>query len=312
MNVLSLCDGMSCGQIALKECGITIDKYFAAEIKEIGIEVTKANFPSTIFIGDVNKISYKNGVLYTENGEYPCEIDLVMFGSPCQTFSACMKKELRNGLKNKEKSGLFLECHRILQEVNPKWFFIENVASMKKEDRNTLSGMIGREPYNIDAADFSPCHRKRLYWTNIPFTLKDKSNITLNDILCTGYSPRQKGTCLLVSDARPLRDPIKMFFRYEKHSITNLIFIDEKHYLHCKEYYYSKYSKQTAAKDLDVTDPDNKVFNGLRYLSQEELEKVQGVPTGYTKCLTRNQAADVLGDGWQIDVIKMFFNNLKG
>ena len=84
MKVLSLCDGMSCGRIALDRVGVKVDEYYAAEIKEIGIKVTKANYPDTIHIGDVNKISYKDGVLYTENGTFSVgHIDLVMFGSPC-------------------------------------------------------------------------------------------------------------------------------------------------------------------------------------------------------------------------------------
>jgi site-specific DNA-cytosine methylase len=84
MKVLSLCDGMSCGQIALERLGIKVDEYYAAEIKEIGIKVTKANYPNTIHIGDVNKISYKDGILYTEVGNFNVgKIDLVMFGSPC-------------------------------------------------------------------------------------------------------------------------------------------------------------------------------------------------------------------------------------
>lgn len=123
MKVLSLCDGMSCGHIALDRAGVNVDKYFAAEIKEIGIKVTKYNYPDTIHIGDVNKITYKNGILHTEYGDFETDIDLVIFGSPCQTFSIAMKKELRVGLENKEKSGLFLECYRILKEVNPKYFF---------------------------------------------------------------------------------------------------------------------------------------------------------------------------------------------
>ena len=106
---------MSCGHIALDRAGIKVDQYFAAEIKNIAKKVTKANYPETIHIGDVNKIRYKNGILYTENGNYNVgHIDMVIFGSPCQTFSIAMKTELRVGLEDKEKSGLFLECHRIL------------------------------------------------------------------------------------------------------------------------------------------------------------------------------------------------------
>ena len=130
---------MSCGQIALDKLGIEVDEYYASEIKDIAINVTKHNYPNTIHIGDVNKLSYKDGVLYTENGDYNVgKIDLVIFGSPCQTFSIAMKTDLRVGLANKEKSGLFLECYRILKEVNPTYFLMENVARMKQEDKDFI------------------------------------------------------------------------------------------------------------------------------------------------------------------------------
>ena len=134
MNVLSLCDGMSCGQIALERAGIKVNKYFASEIKDIAIKVTRDNYPNTIHIGSVTEVSYKDGILHTENGDFKTDIDIVIFGSPCQTFSIAMKTELRVGLENEEKSGLFLECHRVLKEVNPKYFLMENVARMKKDD----------------------------------------------------------------------------------------------------------------------------------------------------------------------------------
>lgn len=310
MNILSLCDGMSCGQIALSQLNIPIDNYYASQIKSIAIKVTKNNFPNTIFIGDVNKIFYKNGILFTEMGEYETQIDLVMFGSPCQTFSVAMKKELRIGLQDKKKSGLFLECYRILKEVNPKYFFVENVGSMKKEDEKALTSLLDVSPICIDAADFSPCHRKRLYWTNLSYKPLPKEKKTLNDILQTGYSPKENGRCLLVSDSRPLTTPIKMFYRWYAKRFSNLIFLSEEHYNQCKDYFDNNFDKTVSAKTIDNFELDTFIFNNLRYLSALEEERIQGVPEGYTNCLTEKEAKDVLGDGWQIDVIKDFFNSL--
>lgn len=107
ITVLSLCDGMSCGHIALEQEGIKVGKYFAAEIKDIGIKVTKENYPDTIHIGDVNKITYKDGVLHTEVGDFETEIDIVMFGSPCQTFSVACKTDKRIGLEDDENQDCF-------------------------------------------------------------------------------------------------------------------------------------------------------------------------------------------------------------
>ena len=312
ITVLSLCDGMSCGHIALEQEGIKVGKYFAAEIKDIGIKVTKENYPDTIHIGDVNKITYKDGVLHTEVGDFKTDIDIVMFGSPCQTFSIACITERRIGLEDDEKSGLFLQCYRILKEVNPRYFFMENVASMKEKDKIFITELMGVEPYLINADKVAPALRKRYYWTNLkPKRELKEVNIYLNNILVDGWSNRKKARCLAVIDSRPNSTPVKMFHRYYSTGFTTLIFKDENHYKACVAEYekLSGGKRKIAASELDSY--TGHVFDGVRYMYQEELEKCQCVPSGYTKCLTRNEAADVLGDGWNIDVIKWFFSGLK-
>ena len=312
ITVLSLCDGMSCGRIALEQEGIKVNKYFAAEIKDVGIKVTKENYPDTIHIGDVNKITYKDGILHTEVGDFKTDIDIVMFGSPCQTFSIACITERRIGLEDDEKSGLFLQCYRILKEVNPRYFFMENVASMKEKDKNFITELMGVEPYLINADKVAPALRKRYYWTNLkPNRELKEVNIYLNNILVDGWSDRKKARCLAVIDSRPNSTPVKMFHRYYSTGFTTLIFKDENHYKACVAEYekLSGGKRKISASELDSY--TGHVFDGVRYMYQEELEKCQCVPSGYTKCLTRNEAADVLGDGWNIDVIKWFFSGLK-
>ena len=312
INVLSLCDGMSCGQIALDELNIGVNKYIAAEIKDIGVKVTKDNYPNTIHIGDVKKITYKDGVLYSEHEEIKVNIDMVIFGSPCQTFSIACKTDKRIGIEDENKSGLFLHCVRILNEIKPKFFFMENVASMKDEDRDFITNLMGVQPIKINAEKVSPALRNRYYWTNIKQNYDIvENNICLNDILENGWSDRVKARNLLVSDSRPLTTPVKMFHRYYSTGFTTLIFKSKEHYQECvKEYERLTGGKRKiAAKELNGY--TGTIFNGVRYLSQNELEKCQCVPNGYTKCLSRNEAADVLGDGWNIKVIKYFFQNIK-
>lgn len=282
MKVLSLCDGMSCCHIALDRANISVKEYYAAEIKEIGIKVTRDNYPNTIHIGDVNKISYKDGVLYTEHGNYNVgHIDLVAFGSPCQSFSQAMKTYMRVGLEDKERSGLFLECYRILKEVNPTYFLMENVASMKQEDKDFISKLMGVQPIRINSKLVGPALRDRLYWTNIPnVTQPEDKNITLQSILTSGYTDRKKARALLVSDSRPLTDKNRMMHRYRDTGFTTIIWEEEGN------------------------------DDSIRYMNQTELERCQTVPEGYTKCLTRNEAANVLGDGWTIDVITHIFKGL--
>lgn len=284
MKVLSLCDGMSIARIALERAGFVVDEYYAAEIKPIALKVTKANYPNTIHIGDVNKVRYENGVLYTEKGDFNVgHIDIMIFGSPCQSFSIAMKTEMRVGLEDKVRSGLFLECHRILKEVCPTWFILENVASMKNEDRDFLSKCMGVEPIRINSKLVAPALRDRYYWTNIEgVTQPEDKGITLQSILTSGHTDRQKARALLVSDSRPLTDKKKMLRRYAK--FTTIVWEEQGN------------------------------DDSIRYLNQTELERCQTVPEGYTKCLTRNEAADVLGDAFTVDVIAhilSFINKTK-
>lgn len=302
---------MSCGRIALERAGIKVDRYYAAEIKEIGIKVTKDNYPNTIHIGDVTKISYKDGLLHTQIGDFLTDIDIVMFGSPCQTFSIAIPAEQRIGLENLEKSGLFYECNRILKEVNPTYFLMENVESMKNADRDAISQFLGVEPIMIDAKLVGPALRKRYYWTNIPGIQQPKDKgIELQSILSEGYTDRKKARCLAVIDSRPNTTPVKMFHRYYSTGFTTLIFKSEQHYKDCvKEYErLSGGKRKISAAELDGY--TGHVFDGVRYMNQDELEKCQCVPEGYTGCLCRNDAADVLGDGWNVDVIAHIFSFL--
>lgn len=279
--VLSLCDGISCGRLALERAGIKVKQYYASEIKDIAIQVTMDNYPDTIQLGDVTKIHYINGILETENGNFDVgKIDIVMFGSPCQTFSIAMKTDKRIGLADKEKSGLFLECHRILREVNPRYFLMENVARMKDSDRDIISQMMGVEPIRINSKLVSAQLRDRYYWTNIEnVTQPEDKGILLKDIITSGYVDRDKARALLVSDCRPLTTKEKMIHRYKK--FTTLIW--------------------------EIEGDDNSV----RYMNQIELERCQTVPEGYTKCLNRNDAANVLGDGWTVDIISHILSFIK-
>lgn len=246
MNVLSLCDGISCGRIALERANIKVDKYFASEIKENAIKVAINNYPDIIEIGDVCNVRYINGELFTEKGNFKTNIDLVIFGSPCQSFSIAIKKDMRVGLNDKKRSGVFLECYRILKEIKPKYFFFENVASMKKEDRDLLSIYLGVNPVRINSSLVSAALRDRYYWTNIPIIgLPANKDIKLQNILTAGYTDRDKARCLMARDCAPLRTPIKMFHRYYSIGFTTLIFKSKEHYLNCVK----EYNKITGEKE---------------------------------------------------------------
>jgi len=152
MNVLSLFDGMSCGQIALRKMGIKVDNYYASEIDKYAITVAKKNFPDMNHIGDVTEV----------RAEDLPKIDLLMGGSPCQGFSFAGKQLNFDD----PRSALFFEFVRLLRDCKPKYFLLENVR-MKKEYQDVISEHLSVEPVKINSALVSAQNRVRLYWTNI-------------------------------------------------------------------------------------------------------------------------------------------------
>lgn len=192
MNVLSLFGGIECGRVALDRLWIPVDKYFSSEIDPYAIKITKANYPDIVHIGDVKNISYRPWCLKWKNewciptDMYIGNIHLLIGGSPCQDLSIA-----KAGWKwlDWEKSWLFYEYVRILKEVRPKYFLLENVASMKHTDKEKITEVL-REVYPdtqvhmINSSLVSAQNRKRLYWTNIQWvTQPDDRGILLNDIL---------------------------------------------------------------------------------------------------------------------------------
>lgn len=212
-------------------------------------------------------------------------------GSPCQDLSQAHCE--RKGLKG-EKSSLFWEFVRALNELKPDYFLFENVQ-MPPEDYETISQALGVYPININSELVSAQLRSRYYWTNIgpqdhnlfgfPICAipqpKDKG-IYLQDILTSGHTERKKATCLLASEERQMTGNKEYYLRRYKKRMMNLVFEapgDEK---------------------------------SCRPLNQTELERCQTLPDGYTKVLNRNKAAGCIGDAWTVDVIAHIFQYLKG
>jgi DNA (cytosine-5)-methyltransferase 3A len=169
MQVLSLFDGMSCGQLALQQLGIPIKKYYASEIDKYAITVTQANFPDTIQVGDICALDPKDFA----------DVNLIMGGSPCVGFSAAGK----GGGFQDPRSALFFEFVRLVKAIQPKYFLLENVR-MKKEWLAIISEQLGVEGICINSALVSAQNRVRHYWTNIPnVTQPADQGLLLKDIL---------------------------------------------------------------------------------------------------------------------------------
>ena len=186
MNVLSLFDGMSCGQQALERVGIKVDNYFASEIDKYAIQIAEKNYPNTKHLGDVTQISK----FWTEH-KFP-KIDLLIGGSPCQSFSYAGNQLAFDDPRGK----LFFEYVKIKDLLKPKYFLLENVR-MKQEYVDIISEYLGVEPIEINSALVSAQNRKRLYWTNIPNVTQPKDKkILLKDILECGCVDRDKSYCV--------------------------------------------------------------------------------------------------------------------
>ena len=293
ITVLSLFDGISCGQLALKRAGIKVKKYYASEIKKIAIKVTMEHFPDTVQIGDIEKVRYNRETkeLITENGVYQTEgIDLVIGGSPCQNFSIARvsmgTKEIE-GLKG-DKSKLFYEYLRILREVQPKYFLLENVK-MKKASENELNQYMGVNGLHINSELVTFAKRPRIYWTNIQGVKvpKDKK-INFQDFkdidpeYCKDFKVKRTPSRERMWNSGKGRET-----ESNCENITNA----------------EKIGCITRKQDRCPNSGLIECEDFCRYLTRREIELAQTLPIGYTDSLTYNQMQDVCGDGWTVDVI---------
>jgi site-specific DNA-cytosine methylase len=285
MNVLSLFDGMSCGQIALNKAGKPYDNYFASEIEKDSIKVTQHNYPGTIQLGDICKI----------NGSDLPQIDLLIGGSPCQSFTQTISTN--TGFDGKSK--LFFEYVRLLKELKPKYFLLENVV-MKKEWEDVITNILGVEPISINSELFSAQSRPRLYWTNIPIGKLPQSNpLVLEDILEQNPDP-------------------KYYYKnipYEYHGFDKVVCATLAVNGHdiLKRVNSPKHKCQTLTA-VCGGNQQKKVLEGIymsvRKLTPLEYERLQTVPDNYTSIVSDGSRYKMLGNGWTVDVIAHIFKGL--
>lgn len=287
-NILSLFDGMSCGQLALNIAGIPINNYYASEINPYAIKVTQSNFPNTIQLGNVQKI---------ESDTLP-SIDILIGGSPCQGFSIAGRKLNFED----DRSKLFFEFVRLLNEVNPKYFLFENVR-MPDNVADLIDELLGVQRVFINSYDFTGHIRKRYYWTNIPIAPWEKKTRNISDIIedypfnrdaneilnRTVYQPTTSSDGIITINPRDNKGK-QTWQRGRIYDISG----------NCPTICASLY-------DLNITD-DHKTY---RKLSISECEKLQGVPVGYTQVVPKSKAGEMLGNGWTVDVISHIFSSIQ-
>ena len=272
MNVLSLFDGISCGQIALERVGIKVDNYFASEIDKHTIKVTQSNYPNTIQLGNIKTINLD---------ELP-KIDLIFAGFPCQSWSFAGKMD---GDKDPRGSLVYdlIYTWKKLSSINPNLKFLFENVLMKKEFIDQINSLFGLEPIKINSNLVSAQNRRRLYWTNIKninqptdryIHLKDILELDLKDVLTDEYIQKKKK---------------------QKRWGNSFGTIETK-----------KHPCLCAIGKSDVI-----LFEDLkRFITPLECERLQTIPDNYTNsiCMTRRYSA--IGNGWTIDVISHILKNI--
>jgi len=288
INVLSLFDGMSCGQIALERAGIEVKNYFASEIDKYAIKVTQANYPNTKQLGSV---------LNVKGADLP-NIDLLIGGSPCQGFSFAGKQLNFDDPRSK----LFFEFIRLKNECSPSYFMLENVV-MKKEYQDIISSYLGVETIMINSNLVSAQNRKRLYWTNIP-NIKQPNDkyIFIEDIIQNGSALTNKSQTIV---ATIYKENAKSMIKRNKKGL--LVIIDDM-YKNRPERIYEDKSPTLRSERSGL-----KVKNEyeVRKLSVIECERLQTVPHNYTNYVSDTQRYKMLGNGWTVDLIAHIFKGLK-
>lgn len=271
MNVLSLFDGISCGQIALNRAGIEYSNYFASEIDKYAIKVTQENYPNTKQLGDVNNIDFI---------KLP-KIDLLLAGSPCQGFSFAGR-----GLNFDDfRSKLFFKFVEALKTLKPKYFLLENVR-MKKEYEDAITKIIGVDPVIINSSLLSAQNRERLYWTNIPnITTPNDKGFLLKDIV----KPKSRNYLSESTAQRP-------------RAIKNRRRLDQKSFCMVASMY-----KLAQANGMTVINDGY----GWRCLSPLECERLQTVPDNYTASISNTQRYKALGNGWTVDVVSHILSHIN-
>lgn len=294
MNVLSLFDGMSCGQIALERAGLDVARYYASEIDKHAIYVTQKNYPNTLQLGDVTAVDFRQ----LKN------IDLLIGGSPCRNLSPIIQgnnhlnhARIERGLKG--DSALFFQYVKALEITNASYFLFENVAGMRAQDKEIITKSLGVAPIEINSSLVSAQNRPRLYWTNIPnITQPQDKGIMLKDILEEN-----------VDEAYFYKNPFN-FLGDDKNVVAELIFDFKAHDLVRRV--YNQNGKCGALTSCRGGNLQKKVLDKgrVRKLTPTEYERLQTVPEGYTEGVSKGQRYNMLGDGWTVDVVAHIFKNM--
>lgn len=330
MKVLSLFDGLAGARQALKELNIDCE-YYASEIDKYAIQVAKANHPDIKHIGDIKNLFKYHDINDGRNRQFyninRGEIDLLIGGSPCQDLSIAKKD--RKGLDG-DRSSLFYEYVRILNEVKPKYFILENVASMSKASKELITKeLFDIEPIMINSALLTAQNRKRLYWVGklvdgkyrqVKIEQPKDKEIYLKDIIEDGVTDRDKSYCI---DANYHKGGnLKSYFEKGR---RQLVFNKPLKVGHFNkggqgDRVYSQDGKsvclsangggkgaKTGLYKINLLDGNYKI----RKLTPTECCRLQGFPDNYVSMVSNTQGYKGLGNSFTVPVIKHIIKQLN-
>lgn len=251
-----------------------------SEINKYSIKVYQNHFPNHKNFGDITKVNIN---------KLP-DFDILFGGSPCQNFSS-VNWRTRDGL-NGEKSKLFYYFVNILEIKKPKYFILENVASMTNKDKEVISGVLGVQPVMIDAKYFSAQKRRRLFWCNFPVedVFIDRNNILFNDIL----EVTKENDLLLLDKAN------------KKLNLSNIYNFDK-----CPAITQAYSRKGNSREYLSVVYMIYKLIGESRNISINEVEKLQSFPINWTDGISITRRYEALGNAVNVEVVKYIFQQLQ-
>jgi DNA (cytosine-5)-methyltransferase 3A len=305
MNILSLFDGISCGQVALERAGIPIKSYYASEIDSKAIDITQRHFPNTIQLGDVTKIRAK---------DLP-RIDILLAGSPCTGFS---KSGKRLNFEDPQ-SKLYLDFVRLWKTTKPRYFLLENVV-MLKEFQEKINTDLGVTPIKINSSLVSPQSRTRLYWTNIPNVSTPRDmKLFLGHVIERIPKGRLVPPVNRNISNQAIRDQIRRCLGRSKHLDTFtwrwdvagriLVMYADGRKIQRIGRIAMMDTKTEIVTTMTVPHMMDRDFH-LRKLTPEECEALQTLPRGYTEGVSISSRYRCIGNGWTVDVISHILSKI--
>lgn len=313
MIVLSLFDGLAGARIALERAKIKVNNYYTSELDKYAIKIAMKNYPRIIQIGDINNLDFNKFR----------NVDLIIGGSPCQDLSIAKKD--RKGLSGK-RSGLFWKFVEAIKMIKPKYFLLENVNSMNKENKKIITEVLKVEPIMINSALLTAQNRKRLYWCNWQVGQPEDKEIYLKAILENDVNEKYFLSNLQLFNLNKIKDGIKRSWFCGKHQQLTYI---GKNNLYCigiipesikpkgnylpRERIFSIKGKFRTISTVSNQQPliSNNFKNYVRRLTPIECERLQTIPDNYTEGVSNTQRYKMIGNSFTIDVIAHLLSFIK-